>query len=215
MTVETDAEQALAVSALHEITPATTVGAFRDRVVGDDGVVTLTFHSTMAGYPGWVWNVAIATVDANAPTVLELELLPDDGSLIAPDWVPWSQRLAEYKEAARLAREAGELTDDDEPVIVPDDEDFDGDLGLAALDEDDEDDDDEDDEDDDEDSDDEDDEDDEDDDEDSDDEDDDEDSDDEDDDEDDEDDDDDVASDEEDDESDDELDDEPDDDSRD
>jgi hypothetical protein len=208
MTVETDAEQALAVSALHEITPATTVGAFRDRVVGDDGVVTLTFHSTMAGYPGWVWNVAIATVDANAPTVLELELLPDDGSLIAPDWVPWSQRLAEYKEAARLAREAGELTDDDEPVIVPDDEDFDGDLGLAALDEDDDDDDDDDDEDDEEDSDD-----------DSDDEDDDDDDDDDSDDDDDDDDEDDESDDDEDDESDDELDDElddePDDDSRD
>jgi len=137
MTVELDAELTLALSALHEITPATTVGAFRDRVVADDGVVTLTFHSTMAGYPGWVWTVAIASVDAGAPTVLELELLPDDGSLLAPDWVPWSQRLAEYKEAARLAREAGELTDEDEPVIVPDDEDFDGDLGLAALDEDD------------------------------------------------------------------------------
>ncbi|NBX23560.1 MAG: DUF3027 domain-containing protein [Microbacteriaceae bacterium] len=139
-----DAELTLALSALHEITPATTVGAFRDRVVADDGVVTLTFHSTMAGYPGWVWTVAIASVDAGAPTVLELELLPDDGSLLAPDWVPWSQRLAEYKEAARLAREAGELMDDDEPVIVPDDEDFDGDLGLAALDEDADDDDDED-----------------------------------------------------------------------
>ena len=135
MTVETDAELALATRALHEITSATTVGAFRDRVVGDDGVVTLTFHSTMAGYPGWVWTVALASVDGEEPTVLELELLPDDGSLVAPDWVPWSQRLAEYKEAARLAREAGELTEDDEPVIVPDDEDFDGDLGLAALDE--------------------------------------------------------------------------------
>jgi hypothetical protein len=141
MTVETDAETALALEALHEVTAATTVGAFRDRVVSDEGVSTLTFHSTMPGYPGWVWTVAIATVDGSAPTVLELELLPDDGSLIAPDWVPWSQRLAEYKEAARLAREAGELTEDDEPVIVPDDEDFDGDLGLEALDESDEDDD--------------------------------------------------------------------------
>ena len=135
MTVEIDAETALALEALHEVTPASSVGVFRDRLVSDEGVSTLTFHSTMAGYPGWVWSVAIATVEGSAPTVLELELLPDDGSLIAPDWVPWSQRLAEYKEAARLAREAGELTEDDEPVIVPDDEDFDGDLGLEALDE--------------------------------------------------------------------------------
>jgi hypothetical protein len=135
MTVEIDAETALALEALHEVTPASSVGVFRDRLVSDEGVSTLTFHSTMAGYPGWVWTVAIATLEGSTPTVLELELLPDDGSLIAPDWVPWSQRLAEYKEAARLAREAGELTEDDEPVIVPDDEDFDGDLGLEALDE--------------------------------------------------------------------------------
>jgi len=145
MTVETDAETALALEALHEVTPASTVGVFRDRLVSDEGVSTLTFHSTMPGYPGWVWTVAIATVEGSAPTVLELELLPDDGSLIAPDWVPWSQRLAEYKEAARLAREAGELSEDEEPVIVPDDEDFDGDVGLEALDESDDDDDDDDD----------------------------------------------------------------------
>jgi hypothetical protein len=131
-------EQTLALSAIHEVTKPDTVGAFRDRVASDDGTVTLTFHSTMAGYPGWLWHVALAEVEGDAPTVLELELLPHDGSLIAPDWVPWSQRLAEYKEAQRLAREAGEITEEDEPVIVPDSEDFDGDLGLVGLDEDDE-----------------------------------------------------------------------------
>jgi hypothetical protein len=131
-------EQTLALSALHEVTKPDTVGAFRDRVASDDGTVTLTFHSTMAGYPGWLWHVALAEVEGDAPTVLELELLPHDGSLIAPDWVPWSQRLAEYKEAQRLAREAGEITEEDEPVIVPDSEDFDGDLGLVGLDDDDE-----------------------------------------------------------------------------
>ena len=138
MSLDLAGEQTLALSALHEVTKPDTVGAFRDRVASDDGTVTLTFHSTMAGYPGWLWHVAVAEVEGDAPTVLELELLPDDGSLIAPDWVPWSQRLAEYKEAQRLAREAGEITEDDEPVIVPDSEDFDGDLGLVGLDEDEE-----------------------------------------------------------------------------
>ena len=135
MTVDHVGEQTLALGALHEVTKPDTVGAFRDRVVADDGVVTLIFHSTMAGYPGWLWHVALAEVEGDSPTVLELELLPDDGSLVAPDWVPWSQRLAEYKEAQRLAREAGEITEEDEPVIVPDSEDFDGDLGLVDLDE--------------------------------------------------------------------------------
>ena len=107
MSLDLAGEQTLALSALHEVTKPDTVGAFRDRVASDDGTVTLTFHSTMAGYPGWLWHVALAEVEGDAPTVLELELLPHDGSLIAPDWVPWSQRLAEYKEAQRLAREAG------------------------------------------------------------------------------------------------------------
>ena len=140
MSADFTREQDIALAALREITPESTIGAPHDRVVADDGIVTLTFHSTMPGYPGWLWNVALAEVDADEPTVVELELLPHDGSLIAPDWVPWSQRLAEYKEAQRLAREAGEAADEDEPVIVPDDEDFDGDLGLADLDESDEDD---------------------------------------------------------------------------
>ncbi|HEX7834464.1 MAG TPA: DUF3027 domain-containing protein, partial [Pseudolysinimonas sp.] len=45
------------------------------------------------GYPGLHWTVSVAELPDSAPTVLEAELLPGDGSLLAPDWVPWSDRL--------------------------------------------------------------------------------------------------------------------------
>ena len=55
----------------------------------------------MAGYPGWHWTVSVAELPDAAPTVLEAELLPGDGSLLAPDWIPWSERLDDYRAARR------------------------------------------------------------------------------------------------------------------
>ncbi len=48
----------LALAALREITPATTVGEYRDSTVDADGVVTLRFDNRMPGYPGWYWTVS-------------------------------------------------------------------------------------------------------------------------------------------------------------
>lgn len=109
----------LALAALHEITPATTVGAAAGYTVEDDGVVSLRFANSMEGYPGWFWTVSLAVVDDADPTVLEVELLPGEGALLAPDWTPWAVRLAEYQAAqALLAAERGgddehDLDDDD------------------------------------------------------------------------------------------------------
>jgi hypothetical protein len=130
MTREQRDEQ-LAREALLEITPADTVGTATGRALADDGVVTLTFAATMTGYPGWHWTVSLAEVDGLEPTVLELELLPGDGALLAPEWVPWSVRLDEYREAQASAEGAAEATDDDHDE--PDDDDHDDD-DVDALD---------------------------------------------------------------------------------
>lgn len=99
----------LALAALHEITPASTVGAPAGYTVEDEGVVSLRFATTMEGYPGWFWTVSLAVVEDSEPTVLEAELLPGEGALLAPDWVPWAERLAEYQAAqAALAAEQGD-----------------------------------------------------------------------------------------------------------
>lgn len=115
----------LALSALHEITPADTVGPAAGYTLEDDGVVSLRFHTRLSGYPGWFWTVSVAVVEDSEPTVLEVELLPGDGALLAPDWVPWATRLAEYQAAQAAA--ASEDSDDDADDDDSDDDDSDDD----------------------------------------------------------------------------------------
>ncbi|MCM3614710.1 DUF3027 domain-containing protein [Microbacterium enclense] len=115
----------LALAALHEITPADTVGPAAGYTAEDDGVVSLRFHTRLSGYPGWFWTVSVAVVDDSDPTVLEVELLPGDGALLAPDWVPWATRLAEYQaaQAAAAAADGDDLDDDDDLDDVDADDD--------------------------------------------------------------------------------------------
>ena len=120
----------VARDALLEITAESTVGELISETVADDGVVTMLFAATMAGYPGWHWTVSVAELPGEEPTVLEAELLPGDGALLAPDWVPWSERLEDYKEAqAAAAAAAGADELDDDSDDEDDDHDDDDDLG--------------------------------------------------------------------------------------
>ncbi|MGO3032197.1 MAG: DUF3027 domain-containing protein [Microbacterium gubbeenense] len=108
----------LALSALKEITPEETIGDPADYAVEDDGVVSLRFRSKLLGYPGWFWTVSLTRVEGEEPTVLEAELLPGEGALLAPEWVPWSQRLEEYKahqaEIKAAEESNGDAGDDDD-----------------------------------------------------------------------------------------------------
>jgi hypothetical protein len=131
-------DEQLALDALAEITPVDTIGAPTGREVAEDGVVTLTFAAAMLGYPGWHWTVSLAEVDGLEPTVLEVELLPGEGALLAPDWVPWSVRLEEYRAAQIAAGETDEIAEavevedddlDEDDDDLGDDDDEDDDLG--------------------------------------------------------------------------------------
>ena len=120
----------VARDALLEITAESTVGELISEAVADDGVVTMLFAATMAGYPGWHWTVSVAELPGEEPTVLEAELLPGDGALLAPDWVPWSERLEDYKEAqAAAAAAAGADEVEDDSDDEDDEHDDDDDLG--------------------------------------------------------------------------------------
>lgn len=105
----------LALAALREITTPESIGEFLASRLEEGGTMTLRFENKLAGYPGWQWNVSLALLSDADPTVLEAELIPDEGALLAPDWVPWSVRLAEFLEAQKLAAEAGLAIDEDVP----------------------------------------------------------------------------------------------------
>ncbi|MEJ1155127.1 DUF3027 domain-containing protein [Microbacterium marmarense] len=118
----------LAIAALSEITAASTIGEPADYRVEADGVVSLRFHNRMPGYPGWLWTVSLARVEGAEPTVLEVELLPSDGALVAPEWVPWAVRLAEYHAAQEALAEEAPTGDDADGLDESEDSDLDDDL---------------------------------------------------------------------------------------
>lgn len=135
----------LALSALHEITAESTVGQPAGHSVEPDGVVSLRFENRLPGYPGWYWTVSLARVDGDEPTVLEVELLPGEAALLAPEWVPWAVRLAEYRAqqeaaaAAAAGEDAVDEADADDDDLGDDDDDLDdviddGDDDLDDLD---------------------------------------------------------------------------------
>jgi hypothetical protein len=124
--------EAIARSALAEITAAGTFGDFISETDEGEGVYTLLFAATMGGYPGWHWTVSVAELPDSAPTVLEAELLPGDGSLLAPEWVPWSERLVVGEDLEALADLDADLDDADDldDDVLDDDHGDDPDDGI-------------------------------------------------------------------------------------
>ena len=73
---------------------ADTVGEYLGAHGEGDRVLTHTFATTQPGYSGWHWAVTLARAPrAKVPTVDEVVLLPGDSALLAPQWVPWNERL--------------------------------------------------------------------------------------------------------------------------
>jgi len=119
-------QEEVARAALADISPAGTVGALLERIDEQDGTATLRFLSTLPGYPGWHWSVSVAEVPGEEPTVMEAELMPGEGALLAPDWVPWAERLEDYRAAqALIAADAAIAADELDDVDSDDDEDDD------------------------------------------------------------------------------------------
>ncbi|WP_322777774.1 DUF3027 domain-containing protein [Frankia sp. Cas4] len=60
----------------------------------DERLVLHRFACTARAYPGWVWTVVVSRASRlRKVTVDDVVLLPGDGAMTAPQWVPWSQRL--------------------------------------------------------------------------------------------------------------------------
>jgi hypothetical protein len=57
-------------------------------------VVTHSFASNDPAYVGWRWAVTVTRAEgSDEVTVDEVVLLPGEGALLAPAWVPWSERV--------------------------------------------------------------------------------------------------------------------------
>jgi hypothetical protein len=111
----------LARSAAEELTKPAYVGETLGVFAEGDRIVTHTFSCLDPGYRGWHWAVTVTRAPrAKNVTVSEAVLLPGSDALLAPSWVPWSERLRPGDLGP------GDLlpTADDDPRLAP---------GFAAL----------------------------------------------------------------------------------
>jgi hypothetical protein len=71
-----------------------TVGDYLGVGYEDPASATHRFLAQLPGYQGWQWAVVVASYPgADHATVSEVVLVPGPESLLAPQWVPWDQRV--------------------------------------------------------------------------------------------------------------------------
>ena len=100
---------------LHDV-DATDVGEHLGAVAEGERVVTHQFACSRKGYVGWHWSVTVARATRQRTvTIDEIVLVPGDAAIVAPEWVPYRERLQPGDMSP------GDLlpVDDDDPRLVP------------------------------------------------------------------------------------------------
>lgn len=84
----------LARDAAQDLAGAGFVGDHQGVFADDERVATHLFECLDLAYRGWRWAVTVSRASrAKAVTVSETALVPGPDSLLAPPWVPWSERV--------------------------------------------------------------------------------------------------------------------------
>ncbi|ROR72350.1 DUF3027 domain-containing protein [Bogoriella caseilytica] len=85
----------LARSAAIDVGGEQAVGEHLGVIVDGERLLTHVFASTAPGYRGWCWAVTLARPPrGRRATVCEVEQLPGEEAILAPEWVPWADRLS-------------------------------------------------------------------------------------------------------------------------
>lgn len=85
----------LARAALEEVAEPGTVGAHSGMQMLGERLAMHWFECLSPGYHGWRWGVSVARVPrAKVATVCETNLLPGPEAVLAPEWLPYADRLA-------------------------------------------------------------------------------------------------------------------------
>ena len=85
----------LAREAAVSIAEAGAVGEHLGMEMVEERVATHYFACTALAYRGWRWAVTVARVPrSKSVTVSEANLVPGEGAVLSPEWVPYAERLA-------------------------------------------------------------------------------------------------------------------------
>lgn len=85
----------VARAAAHEVAEPGAVGEHVEARSEGERVVTHLFAFAGTAYEGWCWAVTLARAPrARRATVSETHLVPGQGALLSPEWLPYVDRLA-------------------------------------------------------------------------------------------------------------------------
>lgn len=88
------------------------VGEHLGVVVHEDRLLTHLFECRLRGYPGWTWYATVARAPRTKHvTVCESGLVAGSDSLLAPDWVPWEERMQAMNDEEESPQEDAEGSD--------------------------------------------------------------------------------------------------------
>ena len=117
--------QAMAIELLKAELPESSYGEFVSETEPTKGVIELRYLCNMRGYSGWHWLLTLTQIDKRKPaTFSELNLVASEDALLAPEWVPWSERLSEFRKQLRAEGKAKTDAEADELIkalVVTDD----------------------------------------------------------------------------------------------
>ena len=103
-------------AAVEESSGPEAVGDYLGVGYEDPTAATHRFLAHLPGYQGWQWAVVVAAhPGAEHATISEVVLIPGPTALLAPQWVPWQQRVrpGDLSPGDTLAPAA------DDPRLVP------------------------------------------------------------------------------------------------
>ncbi|OZG52926.1 DUF3027 domain-containing protein [Pseudoscardovia suis] len=92
----------------------TQVGNFVESIDEGDGITDFRFEAAVPGYENWQWSVTLFHDETrDIWTVCESSLVPVEGALLAPPWIPWKDRL----EPSDLSPTDSIGTEEDDPRL--------------------------------------------------------------------------------------------------
>ena len=92
----------------------TQVGNFVKSIDEGDGITDFRFEAAVPGYENWQWSVTLFHDETrDIWTVCESSLVPVEGALLAPPWIPWKDRL----EPSDLSPTDSIGTEEDDPRL--------------------------------------------------------------------------------------------------